>query len=114
MRASTIVCVGLPVLDLLHRVDAIPTQPIKARASDFTTSVGGMASGAACAIARLGGNARFWGPVGDDAFGRAIRDEFDRAGVDATGVAPTAGARSSHSVVFVDDAGERLLVNYRG
>jgi len=110
----TVICVGLPVLDLVHRVDAIPTQPIKMRAHAFTTSVGGMASGAACAIARLGGRAQFWGPVGDDGFGVTIRDEFRKAGVDAGKAAALTHATSSHSVVFVDPAGERLLVNHRG
>jgi len=110
----TIICVGLPVLDLVHRVEAIPTQPVKLRALDFTTSVGGMASGAACAITRLGGRAEFWGPVGDDAFGISIRAEFRHAGVDIGKVAPLTHSTSSHSVVLVDPAGERLLVNHRG
>ena len=114
MHAPTIVCVGLPVLDLVHRVDAIPTQPVKARAREFTISVGGMASGAACAISRLGGRAEFWGPVGDDSFGQTILEEFARAGVDSSRVTSLPGATSSHSVVLVDPAGERLLVNYRG
>lgn len=111
--SATVICVGLPVLDLVHRVDAIPTQPVKMRARAFATSVGGMASGAACAIARLGGRAQFWGPVGDDAFGTTIRDEFRQAGVEVD-VAPLTDTTSSHSVVFVDPAGERLLVNHRG
>ncbi|HSV16789.1 MAG TPA: PfkB family carbohydrate kinase [Casimicrobiaceae bacterium] len=112
--AHPIVCVGIATLDLVHGIDAFPARPLKLRAQSFGTSLGGMAAVAACAIARLGGAAQFWGPVGDDAFGRSIRAELDDAGVHVAAVAPAVGASSSHSVVIVDRAGERLIVNHRG
>ena len=112
--AHPIVCVGIATLDLVHGIDAFPARPVKLRAQSFAASLGGMAAVAACAIARLGGAAQFWGPVGDDAFGRAIRAELDDAGVHGAAVAPALGASSSHSVVIVDRAGERLIVNHRG
>jgi sulfofructose kinase len=111
---AAVACVGLATLDLIHRIDAFPARPVKLRALDFRTSVGGMAAGAACAVARLGGQAQFWGPVGDDPFGDRIRAELHDAGVDAGIVAPVDGTASSHSAVIVDAAGERLIVNHRG
>ena len=42
---------------------------------------GGMASNAACAIARLGGDVRFAGVVGDDVFGTLVAQDLARHGV---------------------------------
>ena len=111
---TAVACVGLATLDLIHRIDQFPSKPLKIRATDFGMSVGGMAAGAACAIARLGGQAQFWGPVGDDTFGDTVRAELAGAGVDAGWVEPIAGAQSSHSAVIVDGRGERFIVNHRG
>lgn len=109
-----VACVGLATLDLIHGIDAFPPEPVKVRATSFAISAGGMSAGAACAIARLGGAAQFWGPIGDDTFGELLRGELRKGGVAADMVAPVAGSTSSHSAVIVDAAGERLLVNHRG
>jgi sulfofructose kinase len=111
---TVVACVGHATLDLIHRIEAFPERPLKLRATSFGTSVGGMAAGGACAVARLGGQSQFWGPVGDDTFGDMVRAELAKAGVDASWVAPAVGAASSHSAVIVDAAGERLIVNHRG
>jgi sulfofructose kinase len=109
-----VACVGLATLDLIHRIEAFPPQPVKVRSLAFAISAGGMSAGAACAIARLGGGAQFCGPIGDDNFGDLLRSELRKAGVGADWVAPVAGSTSSHSSVIVDAAGERLLINHRG
>jgi sulfofructose kinase len=111
---AAVACVGLATLDLIHRIEAFPPQPVKVRATAFTLSAGGMSAGAACAVARLGGDAQFWGPIGDDPFGELLRTELRHAGVAADWVAPVTGSSSSHSAVIVDAAGERLLINHRG
>src|SRR5687768_12877578 len=111
---AAVACVGLATLDLIYAIPAFPPEPVKVRANSFAISAGGMSAGAACAIARLGGAAQFWGPIGDDTFGDMLRAELRKAGVDANGVAPVADSTSSHSAVIVDAAGERLLVNHRG
>lgn len=111
---TAVACVGLATLDLIHRIDAFPPRPLKLRATDFGMSAGGMAAGAACSVARLGGQAQFWGPIGDDMFGEMVRGELSKAGVDAIWVPPVGGASSSHSAVIVDAQGERFIVNNRG
>jgi sulfofructose kinase len=114
VSASPVVaCVGIATLDLVHRVQAFPTRPVKLRAESFAMSLGGMAALAACAVARLGGSARFLGPIGDDAFGDTLRSRLAEAGV-ASAMPVVAGATSSHSMVLVDAAGERIIVNHRG
>lgn len=114
MSSPTVACAGIATLDLIHRVAAIPTEPVKIRADSFVTALGGMAAAAACAVATLGGAAQFWGPTGDDAFGETLRRALERAGVDISPVPALAGASSAHSAVLIDRAGERLIVNHRG
>jgi len=83
-----VACVGIAGVDLIHHIDAFPSQPVKLRARAFSTSVGGMAAGAACAVARLGTAAQYWGPVGTDAFGDMVRVELERAGHNADAAHP--------------------------
>ena len=74
---------------------------------------GGMAGNAAVAIARLGGNAHFWGPAGDDEIAERMQADFAHHSVDATQMRRFAGRTSSHSAILVDAGGERLIINVR-
>jgi sulfofructose kinase len=109
-----VVCLGHAALDRVYTVDAIPAVATKVRASAFREVGGGMASNAACAIARLGGRVAFWGRAGDDAAGAAMAREFASYGVDATAFRRIAGFRSSQSAIVVDARGERLIVTHLG
>ncbi len=65
VRRPRILCTGIAVLDQVFRVGAFPQRDAKTRALEFISVVGGGAANAAIAIARLGGAARFAGPLGD-------------------------------------------------
>lgn len=112
--ALDVICLGHAAYDRVHTVDAMPSSATKVRATAYREVGGGMASNAACAIARLGGHAAFWGRAGDDAAGEAMAREFERWGVDARGFRRFVGRRSSQSTVIVDARGERLIVSYWG
>ena len=73
-----------------------------------------MAANAAVAIARLGGEAVFWGPTGDDDIAALIHAQLVADGVDADHLRRFEGCTSSHSAVLVDERGERLVVGLRG
>ena len=64
--------------DAIYRVPSIPVVPTKILATGFTESGGGMAANASVAVARLGGQAHYWGRVGDDALGARIRDDVKK------------------------------------
>ena len=113
MRAK-IVCLGHAVLDRIYNVDAMPSEPVKVRASRCTEAGGGMAANAAVAIARLGGEVALWSRAGSDPAGGEIVAGLAREGVDAAHVRRFGGAVSSTSAILVDAAGERLIVNHRG
>jgi sulfofructose kinase len=113
---ARVVCIGHSALDRVYTVDAWPPPGMSAKVSakSYVETGGGMAANAAVAIARLGGEAVFLGPVGDDDVAATMKAELDRWGVDTTDMRPLRGRRSSISAILVDARGERLIVNHRG
>ena len=107
-----ILCVGAAVLDTLFRVRSMPTGQGKILPYEMLQVAEGMASSAAYAIVRLGGNASLWGAVGDDEAGGRIVSELSRDGIDTSGMTRVAGARSAVSTILIDDLGERLIVPF--
>ena len=71
---TRVICVGHAALDRVFAVESWPKGSGKIPAHRFEESGGGMAANAAAAISRLGGEAVFWGPTGEDAVADAIRD----------------------------------------
>jgi sugar/nucleoside kinase (ribokinase family) len=108
-----VLCTGIAVEDFIFRVDRFPTPGTKAAVEDFIVTGGGCAANAAIAIARLGGQARFAGPLGDDAMSDRIVSGMARVGVEVDQVARVAGGTASLSGIFIDAAGERLLATRR-
>ncbi|BAT61921.1 putative sugar kinase YdjH [Variibacter gotjawalensis] len=112
---TRIVCVGNGVLDQVYEVDALPRAGVKTTALAFREGGGGPAATAAIAIARLGGNAAWWGRIGDDSAGTFISGALGDAGVDLSGLAVLPGARTVRAAVIVDRTGERsILVDRSG
>lgn len=111
---ARVICVGHSALDRVFTVDAWPQASAKVRARAFVEVGGGMAANASVAIARLGGEAHFWGPVGDDGVADSMSAYLRAAGVDVRGLRRFAGLYSSTSAILIDARGERLIVSYRG
>lgn len=109
---KTVACVGIAVRDLIFSVESLPSGPGKVHAIHRQEVGGGPAANAAAAIARLGGSARFIGPLGDDSLGRELTDELAVLGVDLSRVRSVMGAKSPLSAVAVDSSGERSIVNH--
>lgn len=107
-----VLCVGHAVQDFVFRVPQLPARAEKYRATAFATAGGGPAATAAVAIARLGGAARLAARLGDDAIAATIESELRSFGVDCGALRRFPGRQSSLSAVFVDDAGERVIVNH--
>lgn len=110
---AAIVCLGIAVWDQVFRVPQLPPQPQKLTASSLRRGGGGMAASAAAAAARLGGTVAFWGRLGDDLEGQALRAELQSYGVSVP--APLeAGTQTPTAAVLVADNGERLLAVFPG
>lgn len=111
---AKVICVGHSALDRVFTVEAWPAASAKVKASSLAEIGGGMAANAAVAIARLGGEAHFWGPAGEDSVAELMRVQLQAAGVDVNGLRRFAGRQSSTSAILIDARGERLIVSYRG
>ena len=110
---ATLICLGIVVRDLVFRVPSLPPQPGKLTASSLQRVGGGMSGSAAVAAARLGATVAFWGRLGDDVEGHALRVELQRYGVTAPAPAEP-GTQTPTAAVLVADNGERLLAVYPG
>jgi len=108
-----ILCTGIAVLDFIFQVERFPTASTKAPTQQFVITGGGCAANAAIAIVRLGGQARFCGPLGDDETSCRIVQGLVDEGVNTDDVVWISGATASVSGVFIDPAGERLLTTLR-
>src|SRR5262245_45913955 len=84
------------------------------RASDLVATTGGCAANAAVAVARLGGRARFSGPVGTDDASRRFLDALAKTGVDPAGVLCVEGGSISVSGIFIDRDGEKMVATLHG
>ncbi len=113
-RAPVVLCAGIAVEDFLFKVEHFPAPGTKMRASDLVATTGGCAANAAVAVARLGGRARFSGPVGTDDASRRFLDALAKTGVDPSGVLAVEGGSISVSGIFIDRDGEKMVATLHG
>jgi len=113
--APVILCAGIAVQDIVFRVEQFPQPGGKCMTNEFIVISGGCAVNAAIAVARLGGRARYAGPLGDDNdnVSNQLVAEMAREGIDTSGVVRVAGATAPVSGIMVDAAGERMIVTHR-
>ena len=109
---TPILCLGMSALDAIYRVAAIPSRPTKVLATGYTESGGGMAANASVAVARLGGQAHYWGRVGDDELGSRILAQLRAERVDLGTVRRVPNCVSPSAAILVADDGERLVCAY--
>ena len=109
-----VLCAGIAVEDYLFKVDRFPAPGEKARASDLVATAGGCAANAAIAVARLGGAARFAGPLGTDEASSRFLDALARDNVDTSGVLRVEGGSISVSGIFIDRDGEKMVATRHG
>lgn len=75
---------------------------------------GGKGSNQALAVARLGAESRMVGCVGEDDFGRRLREVLEENGVDCGHMEVRAGAGTGVAVITVTDEGESSIIISRG
>ncbi|MFA6154964.1 sugar kinase [Mesorhizobium sp.] len=104
--------VGALTLDMILRVETLPTHQGKFIASDGIQIASGMATSAACAARRLGADVSLWASAGDDSVGDQLVAEIEAEGVDCAFVRRVRGARSALASILVDAHGERVIVPF--
>lgn len=113
--APRLLCIGMPVRDLVLHVRELPPRGGKVPAERYHEIAGGNALNAAIAIARLGGRVALCGPAGEDIGGASayILDRLREEGVDTGPMVPMAGVATPLSAVMIDPSGERTIVTFR-
>lgn len=111
--AFEFVSIGYCSNDYLCKVDEIPIDH-KVEAREHLTQGGGPAATAAVAASRLGMKTAFLGVVGDDDSGQMILKGFASEKVATDAVKIRKGCSTSTAFCWVDAAGKRSIVWYRG
>ena len=97
-------------IDLLLRVDFIPTADIAVAAKELRIDHGGVAGNLAVALSRLGVKSRVIGAVGRDVFGSEIINRLRRDGVDTRYVKVIKEVPTGIMVVLIVPSGMRTML----
>ncbi len=104
-----IVIIGSVTMDLVTRTPRIPAIGETLIGSGFTATPGGKGANQAVAAARLGYPVAMVARVGTDAYGPALVENLQRAGVDTASMRPAEGS-SGLAPMFVAETGENSIV----
>src|SRR5262245_31906902 len=97
-----VVGIGQCAWDMLAVVDRFPEADTKKEANVWEEQGGGPVATALAALSRLGVSCRFYGVIGDDREGAAIRQSLIEEGVDATGLVKRSRASSQTAFIAID------------
>jgi sulfofructose kinase len=107
-----VICLGgSATIDQIFLVDEVKMPSAKLMARDFMETGGGMGANAAVAVQRLGGQAAYWGRVGNDEAGRQVIGLLANEGIDVSAMRRLEGFRTKIASILIDRHGERLVVS---
>ncbi len=78
--------VGACVADMLYTLTSFPTEDTKLRAEDSKMAGGGPVATGLVAVSKLGCKTAYLGVLSEDASGVFLKEDFEKYGVDTTGV----------------------------
>lgn len=110
MNGKPIVVVGSINIDLVARAERIPLAGETVHSSDFQIHPGGKGANQAVAVARLGYPVRMIGNVGSDEFGKELRAQLVRSGVDASRVQTSKGSSGVAMIAVVPNGDNAIVV----
>lgn len=101
-------------MDIVVETPRLPAagETISGRSVD--ENPGGKGANQAYAIGKLGGDVSMIGAVGNDAYGRALKNNLDSVGVNTNGVQVMPDAPTGQAHITVDDNGENSIVLIAG
>lgn len=112
---SKIVAIGACVMDTLISTSVYPTEDTKMKADAIECVGGGPAATAVVASSKLGVSSAFIGNLSDDSAGAFLKSDFERYGVDTSGITLIAGERAFTSYVLLSaESTSRTCVFDRG
>lgn len=91
---------------------SLPDHGGKFFATNYEETIGGIATNAALALAKLGADVSLVGATGNDTTGDQQRHILQSANIDTSRLIRNPDARSAHSAIMIDTAGERMIINH--
>ncbi len=108
--AGTVVVFGSLSQDMHLRMPRYPRSGETVMSGDIDYRFGGKGANQAVAAARAGAASVFIGKVGDDPQGREYVSRLRRFGVDTSKMEVVPGVPTGTAIIYVDDAGENMIV----
>ena len=109
-KSRPIVVVGSLNMDLVMRTPRVPVGGETLNGHEFSTLPGGKGANQAVACARLGAQVSMIGQVGEDGFGRTLRDGLIADGIDVSGIKQTSAVGTGVAMILVEDIGQNRIV----
>jgi len=108
-------CLGILVADAVGSpIDEMPEKGRLRLFDKMELHIGGCAANSGIAMAKLGLDIAVAGKVGDDTFGRFVKETLEGHGVDTRGVVTDAEAPTSFTFIMVGSDGQRRFVHTMG
>jgi ribokinase len=107
---AKITVIGSASMDLVVTSSKRPDKGETVLGESFKTVPGGKGANQAVAAARLGAEVSMVGCVGDDAFGKAIINNFKENGVSTTNVEPVTGIESGTAHITLAEGDNSIIV----
>nr|WP_103203498.1 ribokinase [Herbinix hemicellulosilytica] len=104
-----ILVVGSLNMDMVIDMVQMPAVGETVLGSSLTYNPGGKGANQACAAARLGGNVKMLGCVGNDEFGELLKKNLSRCGVDVSDI-KTGSKNTGLACIYVDSQGNNSIV----
>lgn len=111
----SVVCAGVVVADhLCTPIDHVPSAGELVMADELPVNIGGCAANAGMVLAKLGVRAAVCGKVGNDIFGRFVRETLEQAGVESSYVAVDFQHATSQSLIINVQGQDRRFIHSFG
>jgi ribokinase len=107
---AEIVVVGSLNMDLSIQVPRIPSPGETISGGNLLTNAGGKGANQAIACACLGKKVAMVGCVGNDDFGRSLKNGLNTKGVDTRSISESSSAPTGTAMIMVDGKGENCIV----
>ncbi|MBI1879403.1 MAG: sugar kinase [Chloroflexi bacterium] len=114
MKDFDVIVVGELNADLILTGDVVPAfGQAEKLVDDATLTLGSSSAIFACGAARLGLRVAFIGKIGDDEFGRFVKDQLEERGVDTSGVVVDRQVKTGLSVIL-SRGNDRAILTHLG
>ena len=113
-KVPKIAVIGSNMIDLVTNIQRMPNEGETLEAPSFDLGFGGKGANQAVAAAKLGAEVVMVTKVGDDMFGRGVKENFAAFGIDTTYVEAVPGVTNGVAPIFVDEDGSNRILIVKG